>query len=173
MFDYRGTMHSTPTATATKRCCTCGAVKPVTEFNKRKKAKDGLQARCRNCYRRWHAANKDRHNEQIHARNRRIRREVMERIRQYLLDHPCVDCGQNDLRVLEFDHIGQKVSEVSRMVRLGATWAAIISEIAKCEVRCANCHRIRTYERAGSARALWVDVQREWAAGASIPAPED
>lgn len=81
----------------------------------------------------------------------------MELIRQYLLEHPCVDCGCRDLRVLEFDHVGEKVKDISRMVRLCRTWDTIKAEIGQCEVRCANCHRLRTYERAGAARALWID----------------
>jgi hypothetical protein len=49
------------------------------------------------------------------------------------------------MRVLEFDHVrGIKVLDVSVMVARGYRWRRIESEIAKCVVRCANCHRRRT-----------------------------
>jgi hypothetical protein len=65
---------------------------------------------------------------------------------EHLLTHPCVDCGQSDIRVLDFDHIrGKKINNISHMVRRGNTkWKIVEDEIAKCEVRCANCHRKRT-----------------------------
>ena len=73
----------------------------------------------------------------------------------YLSTHPCVDCANSDIRVLEFDHIhGQKFDEISHLLSQGYNWLAIESEIAKCEVRCANCHRIKTSERGGWWRHL-------------------
>jgi hypothetical protein len=69
-------------------------------------------------------------------------------IREYLTSHPCIDCGEADARVLEFDHVrGKKDQNVAEMVRGGTAWQRIASEIAKCEVRCANCHRRRTVEQ--------------------------
>jgi hypothetical protein len=69
-------------------------------------------------------------------------------VRQHLLTHPCVDCGEHDPVVLEFDHVtGQKVRDVGSMARAGWNLAAIQAEIAKCEVRCANCHRRITARR--------------------------
>jgi hypothetical protein len=63
----------------------------------------------------------------------------------YLADHPCVDCGEKDLVVLQFDHVrGKKIENISLMIRLGYSEEAIHKEIAKCEVRCANCHARRT-----------------------------
>ncbi len=63
----------------------------------------------------------------------------------YLLDHPCVDCGEADVRVLDFDHIiGEKTAHVSSLVGRGASWQRIEKEMAKCVVRCANCHRRKT-----------------------------
>jgi hypothetical protein len=152
----------------TKRCVTCKLVLPLTAFNKRQRSKDGLQFRCRECYRQWHAANKERHNKQIHARSRRARRENYERMRQYLAEHPCVDCGETDPTVLEFDHLGDKWMNVAQIVRNSYPWSTVLREIAKCEVVCANCHRRRTYYRMGSRRTAWAKL---WAAGASIPAP--
>lgn len=71
---------------------------------------------------------------------------------EYLQQHPCMDCGETDIRVLEFDHLGEKMMEISQMVATGCYWYEILNEIGKCEVVCANCHRKRTYARSGSWR---------------------
>ncbi len=70
---------------------------------------------------------------------------------RYLQGHPCIDCQESDPRVLEFDHRdpATKRAPVSVLVAEGYGLDAIAQEIAKCDVRCANCHRIRTRERAG------------------------
>lgn len=69
---------------------------------------------------------------------------------EYLLAHPCVDCGETDLVVLDFDHVrGTKIKEIGRLVAGGSFWKKIAEEIEKCEVVCANCHRRRTARRHG------------------------
>lgn len=66
----------------------------------------------------------------------------------YLKNHSCVDCGNSDIRVLEFDHVrGQKETNVSNIIRNGWKLERLISEIEKCEIRCCNCHRIVTIKR--------------------------
>ncbi len=68
----------------------------------------------------------------------------------------CVDCGSTDIRVLEFDHVrGAKIATIGSMVRRGRALALIEMEIAKCDVRCRNCHAIVTIERRGSS---WHDA---------------
>ena len=82
------------------------------------------------------------------TRNTRVNAENKRRLYAYLAEHPCVDCGQTDIRCLEFDHVrGNKSASITRMLNTGVTWSVIKAEIAKCEVRCANCHRIKTLER--------------------------
>lgn len=65
------------------------------------------------------------------------------------VERGCVDCGYNSHpRALDFDHLGDdKTDGVSRLVSLLRPIDEILAEIAKCEVVCANCHRIRTHER--------------------------
>jgi hypothetical protein len=67
---------------------------------------------------------------------------------QYKLNHGCADCGYAEHHAaLDFDHRPGtvKVRDVKGGQQLG--WEALLAEIAKCDVVCANCHRIRTYER--------------------------
>jgi len=87
----------------------------------------------------------------MRARNQRVEAENRKRICEYLDDHPCVDCGEDDIVVLEFDHLRDKKYAVGQMMR-DARWDRIMAEIAKCEVVCANCHKRRTAQRRGSYR---------------------
>lgn len=87
---------------------------------------------------------------------------AQERNQRFVLDHlrraPCVDCGEPDPVVLEFDHVGAKRADVTRL----AAWSSLArlqEEIAACEVRCVNCHRLRTL----SAGPAWRDAA-PWAA---------
>lgn len=69
-------------------------------------------------------------------------------VHEYLLSHGCADCGYNKHpAALDFDHLPGtvKVRDIKSGQQLG--WVALLEEIAKCEVVCANCHRIRTSER--------------------------
>jgi hypothetical protein len=70
--------------------------------------------------------------------------EKQEKVVQYLLSHPCVDCGESDPIVLQFDHQRDKIEGICRMVYRNFSWKRIEEVIAKCEVRCANCHLKRT-----------------------------
>lgn len=69
---------------------------------------------------------------------------VIEKIVDYLVAHPCVDCGESDIIVLDFDHLRDKLYDVSAMVARAMKWESILVEIEKCVVRCANCHRRKT-----------------------------
>ena len=62
---------------------------------------------------------------------------------------PCADCGKIWPPVaMDFDHVnGGKVKTISSMVSQGYRLELIKEEIAKCEVVCACCHRIRTSKR--------------------------
>ena len=69
----------------------------------------------------------------------------------YLVEHPCVDCATTDIRVLEFDHIDRdlKRAAVSVLAANGYSLDTVKREVETCEVRCANCHTIRTRSQLG------------------------
>jgi len=65
---------------------------------------------------------------------------------EFLQTHPCVDCGEKDPIVLEFDHVNPstKTQNISRMVIEGYSWKSIEKEIKKCQILCSNCHKRKT-----------------------------
>jgi hypothetical protein len=87
------------------------------------------------------------------ARKRREKtvRQVRDWIISYLADNPCVDCGEGDIVVLEFDHLDPETKDkpVAVLARSGFSLKRVQAEIAKCDVRCANCHRRRTHTQRG------------------------
>jgi len=94
--------------------------------------------------------NREEERKRGNQRNRDAKAKNRDMVWEYLSTHPCVDCGESDVRVLEFDHVrGTKIASVSELVNTKHRWESIQQEIDKCEVRCANHHRIRTYEQFG------------------------
>jgi hypothetical protein len=75
-------------------------------------------------------------------------------LKSFFEQNPCFDCKMSDMRVLEFDHVrGKKLFNIMSMVNKGLKkWEDILKEIKKCDVVCANCHRIRTVKRANTWR---------------------
>jgi len=97
----------------------------------------------------WYAANRGELIERARVRRDRVENENRIRMWQYLAYHSCVDCGESDPVVLEFDHIRDKRRNVSEMVSSAFAWSTIELEIAKCEVRCVNCHLRKTARELG------------------------
>lgn len=140
-----------------KHCKRCKRTKPLDQFSLGGKDPDGHQSWCKQCFKDRYQVTKARHCLLVAERKRVVRRQLHDRMRAYLESHPCVDCGIRDLRVLEFDHhSGEKIANVATLMADLKRWEIIEKEIAKCDVVCANCHSIRTVERAGGWRSLGV-----------------
>ena len=82
-------------------------------------------------------------------RNKKARDILRRFLFDFLSSHPCVDCGEQDVVVLDFDHTKNKTTEVSSAVRLCWPLSEVKKEIEKCVVRCANCHRRKTAKERG------------------------
>jgi hypothetical protein len=94
-------------------------------------------------------ANRDKAIAKAKEYSKAARERIRAYITAYLKDNPCVDCGEADPVILEFDHVRDKHFNIADAVRKGVGMKKLKDEIAKCEVRCANCHRKKTYQRAG------------------------
>lgn len=133
-----------------KRCPKCSELKPLSLFNKCTKAGDGVQGYCQSCMNLlskddYHAYRKDSSRTRQKQNNENLREKI-----NALKSNPCTDCGGIFHPIcMDFDHLPQfhKEYPIAEMVRRRMAWATIMSEIAKCELVCANCHRFRTFTR--------------------------
>jgi hypothetical protein len=138
-----------------QRCGTCREIKPIDAFNFRNKRTGKRHTTCRDCQRIYkrnfylrRLEDYKKNSAQAHIasveRNRKLARE-------YLSACHCGDCGASDVDILEFDHTERdsKDRTITQLINNGLSWTNIMTEIAKCEVRCANCHRIRTAKQFG------------------------
>jgi hypothetical protein len=133
-----------------KRCARCGETKPLSDFHTHKTRRDGVQTYCKPC-----RAEID-HERYQRLRGTRVPSRVWERGRHdWLLSlksgKPCTDCGRIfPPEVMQWDHVpgAPKLGNMSTDFR-GRSREEILDEIAKCELVCANCHAIRTFDRAG------------------------
>jgi hypothetical protein len=146
---------STGGTAGVRTCNMCRVELPLEHFNFRNRVKGTRNHTCRTCftdYRQEHyRANRDAYVRR-NVRNAKARRAVWtSKLREHLLEHPCVDCGEADPVVLEFDHrdSAQKRREVYWLVHTTARWETVLAEIEQCDVRCANCHRRRTAQQFG------------------------
>ena len=87
--------------------------------------------------------------EKVNKRNNHNREKQTNKIREYKEALGCADCKLKFPHyVLEFDHLPEyeKIGSPSGVVRK-YSWEKAVEEIDKCDVVCANCHSIRTWER--------------------------
>lgn len=141
-----------------KTCSICHISKSLDSYNRHRSKKDGLQTHCRDCahirFRKYYQSNLQKQKAVVLKRNRERKIQNQEDILNYLKSHPCVDCGETDYIVLEFDHVrGKKKGNISKMIGNNC-WRTILGEIQKCDVRCANCHRRKTHKEQNNYRSI-------------------
>lgn len=112
-----------------KKCTVCREYKYLQDYYKHKNDKEGFGCTCIEC--------------ETHKRLDFNARKL-----EFLQNsNGCVDCGETDPIVLEFDHTDPetKTREVSPI----RTWDTFLVEVSKCDIVCANCHKRRTAKLQG------------------------
>lgn len=123
-----------------KTCRVCGVDKDVNDFytfkDTRNKNGKGIYLKhlCKVCDKK----NGIKQKEKSRKRKRKF-------VWNFKKNNPCVDCGQKNPVVLQFDHVDEKKEKnISLLSQGGHSMKALKEEIEKCEIRCANCHFIKT-----------------------------
>ena len=100
--------------------------------------------------RKHYLLNKDKMKKRASKFKIEARQKSKEYVYEFLLKNPCIDCGEGDPIVLEFDHVrGKKRGNIPYLINMGCCIETVKKEIDKCEVRCANCHRRKTSKQFG------------------------
>lgn len=143
-----------------RACNVCKQEKPFEEYSFRDKKNKTPSSTCRECQKKvsieHYKQNMDVYKKRAVTHNRKTKIENQKKICEYLTMHPCEECGETNICVLEFHHYCSKEKEgaISSMITSsGATsWETIKKEIQKCRVLCANCHRKITQDERHSYR---------------------
>lgn len=142
----------------TKFCRKCSAWKHVEHFSVRNSVSSGRSAHCLACTNsdqrsRWgkmSAEDKEKYKER-NAKNRvTIRDKKRGIIIRWLLDHPCENCGESDIAVLEFAHVDRSTKHANVTELIHYSEKRLLEEMEKCKSLCANCHRRETMRECDS-----------------------
>lgn len=132
-----------------KTCNRCKETKPVSEFNKKRES--GVQPYCRPCQgeyqREYYESGRGAVLENIYGNRKKRKKDIRLFLGDYYATHPCVDCGETDITVLDFDHLLEKNFGINKAIADVMSIDKIKAELENGEVRCSNCHRRITAER--------------------------
>src|ERR1700724_1272402 len=119
-------LYLVPISPRTKCCPKCRLIKSASEFPRREPGRQSPSAYCKPCQRIYSRAhylrNKPKHNYRRTEHQREYRTRNREFLAQVLVRASCIDCGESDPIVLEFDHIaGTKRYDISKMIYIGTS----------------------------------------------------
>lgn len=116
---------------------------PICEKHKEEKILSGKRYKCKSCNKeyqqKWYSENQKEQIARVAQGTKKYRDLNREFVIDYLEKNPCVSCGEDDIVVLEFDHLRDKKFSIGRMIHIATSTDALKDEIDKCEVLCANC----------------------------------
>jgi len=154
---YRSKLFAQSRSGRSYRCTTCHQEKRSTEFSptsrqckpcgsKRSAMYNKLHPEaCRRRSLNYYYKHREERKAMMREESRVARRARLTFLWDYLRAHPCVDCGEGDPVVLQFDHVRDvKKFTISNYHTRDRT--KLLQEIAKCDIRCANCHARKTHK---------------------------
>lgn len=124
-----------------KTCSRCKEDKPLDEFHKSSRMKDGLQSSCKSCM--AEAYTRSRKAKQSHYQGvaKQRRQKNVDLMREWKENKGCQVCGESFGPCLELHHLdpNEKEGDPSNLAQV--SFVKFLQEAEKCVVLCANCHR--------------------------------
>lgn len=126
----------------------CNNSKDIECFVKQAKALDGLFPWCEECRKKYRKNKRSSKLEFYRSCDKQKRKDRVKWFHELKYNITCKDCNKiHEPICMDYDHISDKVKDVSRMVLDNTPKEKIILEIEKCELVCLLCHNKRTYNR--------------------------
>lgn len=134
-----------------KDCSKCQKSKRLSSYYKRKSGPRAGEyyEKCKECMRKrgvqYYHLNHERQLTLALIRKKKSyykKRDLINKLKEV----PCTDCHKKyPYYVMDFDHkdSNDKIGDISHMISMSEK--NLMNEVSKCEIVCANCHRIRTF----------------------------
>jgi len=131
-----------------KHCTRCKLVLPSSSFTARKDRPGQYQTMCIPCNRAYQKEHYRKNRADYISKAASYKETIKDRIREIKSSTPCVDCGNRyHFSQMDFDHLDEDDKSFALSRSMDHSWRAIEQEMAKCDLLCANCHRLRTFKR--------------------------
>lgn len=119
-----------------KKCGKCLLEKPLADFTARGKSRPGeYQSDCNECRK---------------IDLRKHKQHISSLVKRWKLKKGCAHCDFKAIHScqLDIDHIIPKGSRGNDRQAINTSWSKprLKKELSKCQVLCANCHRLKTYK---------------------------
>lgn len=134
-----------------KACSKCGLTKPLEQFYRSVKNKDGRQSWCKKCAKAERGAHYRRNPERERRNKRAAKSALLKWYVEFKSGKACTVCGGHfHHTALHWHHRdrAEKTASVGDLLADGCSRSLIALEIEKCDLVCANCHALITWEEA-------------------------
>jgi hypothetical protein len=132
-----------------KTCTKCKLEQPIEGFSYQSKKTGKRSGQCKSCMSELIKSHYEKNKKSYLENNTKRRLLVTSEIIKLKEASPCMDCKRHyPYYVMDFDHRdpSTKIDGIARLIRSDSL-QAVLREVTKCDLVCANCHRVRTYTR--------------------------
>jgi hypothetical protein len=124
-----------------KTCATCKEEKPLSDYRRDSKRKEGVQSSCKPCMRQYHKnAYTTKYGEAAKIRTKQRFLKAKQWIDEYKASRSCEVCSESELVCLDLHHKDPKEKEFHISGNQNRSLTKIQEEVKKCMVVCRNCH---------------------------------
>lgn len=124
----------------TKVCRKCNITRPNRCFSEHRRV-------CKPCMVATAKAHREANLDKSREHNRRYAARGRLFLLEYLTKHPCIQCGEDNPILLDFDHLDPATKSFSVSNRTTVHPRLLEKEIAKCQILCVRCHRLKNADQ--------------------------